>query len=147
MKIDGASYLWALNDTRLMPVDVDDDEPVLFQPNPYAHDNVTISTRHDDWIDLVLFASVFPQPPHPIHKHGTRMWLIGSGSGAFKWKSVEEAMKEIPGQFNLVNPPRRDAFATLAAERDTSWVVVRYHASNPGAWLLHCHINNHMMGG
>ncbi|KAH6874753.1 multicopper oxidase-domain-containing protein [Thelonectria olida] len=147
MKIDGASYLWALNDTRLMPVDLDDDAPVLFRPNPYAHDNVTISTKHNDWVDLVLFASVFPQPPHPIHKHGTKMYLIGGGNGPFKWSSVDEAIKEIPDQFNLVNPPRRDAFATLPAIEDVSWVVVRYHASNPGAWLLHCHINNHMMGG
>ncbi|KPM42761.1 Laccase-1 [Neonectria ditissima] len=147
MKIDGSSYLWALNSSRLMPVDLDSGLPTLFHPDPYAHNNVTISTKLGTWVDLVFFASAFPQPPHPIHKHGTKMYKIGSGSGPFEWDSVEEAIKEIPDQFNLVNPPRRDAFASLPATDDVSWVVVRYHATNPGAWLLHCHINNHMLGG
>ncbi|KAM5352708.1 hypothetical protein ACJ41O_005430 [Fusarium nematophilum] len=147
MKIDGASYLWALNSSRLMPIDLDDDTPTLFDPKPYVNNNVTISTELNWWVDLVFLASVFPQPPHPIHKHGTKMYQIGSGVGPFKWDSVEEAMKEIPDQFNLVNPPRRDAFTSLPAEKDVTWVVVRYHASNPGPWLLHCHISNHMVGG
>lgn len=147
MKLDGATYLWVLNSSRLMPHDLDVRTPVLFNPNPNLNDNVTISTKHNDWIDLVFVADSFPQPPHPIHKHGTKMYHIGSGTGAFRWKSVEEAIKEIPDQFNLVNPPRRDAFSSLPAEKDVSWVVVRYHAINPGPWLLHCHIQNHMMGG
>ncbi|CAM1500525.1 Fc.00g096870.m01.CDS01 [Cosmosporella sp. VM-42] len=147
MKVDGASYLWAMNNTRLMPMDFDLGSPILFHPNPEANNNVTITTNYNDWVDLVLFASVFPMPPHPIHKHGTKMYHIGSGTGPFKWESVDEAIKEIPGQFNLVNPPRRDSFSSLPAIDDVSWVVVRYHASNPGAWLLHCHINNHLVGG
>ena len=24
---------------------------------------------------------------------------------------------------------------------------MRYHASNPGAWLLHCHVLGHLIGG
>ncbi|KAF5005330.1 hypothetical protein FDECE_8226 [Fusarium decemcellulare] len=147
MKIDGATYLWALNDTRLMPAELDVRKPTLFHPQPYVHNNVTISTKLDEWVDLVLIASMAPQPPHPIHKHGTKMYQIGAGTGVFRWSSVEEAVKEIPDQFNLVNPPRRDAFASLPAEKEPTWVVVRYHASNPGPWLLHCHINNHMVGG
>ncbi|KAJ4267592.1 hypothetical protein NW762_003701 [Fusarium torreyae] len=147
MKPDGASYLWALNESRLMPNDLDDREPVLFHPEPYIHNNVTISTKLGQWVDLVFNANVFPQPPHPIHKHGSKMYQIGSGTGTFRWSSVEDAIKEIPDQFNLVNPPRRDAFQSLPAEKEASWVVVRYHAADPGPWLLHCHINNHMVGG
>lgn len=149
MKLDGASYLWAMNSTRLQPDDIEPRAPpLLFQdPATQADNNVTLATRNGTWVDLVLFASVFPMPPHPIHKHGNKMYMIGSGTGDFKWSSVDEAVKEIPGQFNLVDPPRRDTFATLPARDDTSWVVVRYHVTNPGAWLLHCHISNHMMGG
>ncbi|KAH7148377.1 multicopper oxidase-domain-containing protein [Dactylonectria macrodidyma] len=147
MHFDGASYLWALNSSRLMPINLDAGEPTLFKPDFDESNNVTLSTKYNDWIDLVFFASAFPQPPHPIHKHGTKMYQIGAGTGPFKWKSVDEAIQEIPDQFNLVNPPRRDAFTSLPAETDVTWVVVRYHASNPGAWLLHCHINNHMLGG
>lgn len=148
MKLDGASYRWALNSSGLDPITLDHTlPPLLFSPNTTKMENVTITTRNNTWVDLVFFASVFPMPPHPIHKHGVKMYQIGAGQGPFKWKSVEEAMKEIPDRFNLVNPPRRDTFTSMPARDAVNWVVVRYHVSNPGAWLLHCHINNHMMGG
>ncbi|KAJ4165921.1 hypothetical protein LMH87_007524 [Akanthomyces muscarius] len=149
MKLDGASYLWAMNSTRFQPDEMDSrTPPFLFQrPEAHADSNVTLATRNNTWVDLVLFASMFPMPPHPIHKHGSKMYMIGSGTGKFKWASVDEAVKEVPDRFNLVDPPRRDTFATLVARGDTSWIVVRYHVTNPGAWLLHCHISNHMMGG
>ncbi|RGP70386.1 hypothetical protein FLONG3_7457 [Fusarium longipes] len=147
MAIKGASYLWALNDTGLLSDDLDERRPTLFNPRPYVNDNVTISTKLGQWVDLVFVAALFPQPPHPIHKHGSKMYMLGAGTGHFRWSSVEEAIKEIPDQFNLVNPPRRDAFASAPAETEPSWVVVRYHAADAGPWLLHCHINNHMVGG
>lgn len=148
MRLDGASYLWALNSTRLQPNDIDHRTvPMLFRPDMFAQNNLTITTLNNTWVDLVLFSSVFPMPPHPIHKHGVKMYQIGSGQGRFKWNSVTEAIKEIPHQFNLVNPPKRDTFISHPARKEVNWIVVRYHVSNPGAWLLHCHISNHMMGG
>lgn len=147
MRLDGASYLWALNSTRLEPAAVEMETPALFHPEMMHENNVTIRNLNDTWVDLVLFASVFPMPPHPIHKHGVKMYLLGSGTGPFKWNTVEEAAKDLPGRFNLKNPPRRDSFASPVARKDYTWTVVRYHVSNPGAWLLHCHISNHMMGG
>ncbi|KAH7003157.1 multicopper oxidase-domain-containing protein [Fusarium venenatum] len=147
MAIRGASYLWALNSTGLMSQDLDERRPTLFNPQPYINNNVTISTKLGQWVDLVFVAALFPQPPHPIHKHGSKMYMLGAGTGHFRWNSVEEAIKEIPDQFNLVNPPRRDAFLSAPADKEPSWVVVRYHAADAGPWLLHCHINNHMVGG
>ncbi|KAM0255898.1 hypothetical protein ACHAQJ_005299 [Trichoderma viride] len=149
MKLDGASYLWALNSTRLMPATLDssDKAPILFQQPEITHDNVTISTRNGTWIDLVFFASTTPMPPHPIHKHSNKMFQIGAGDGDFPWSSVEEAMKEKPELFNLVNPPRRDSFASRPAINSKTWMAVRYQVVNPGAWLLHCHISNHLLGG
>lgn len=149
MRLDGASYLWALNSTRLSPGEIDHwAPPVLFgRKTVAAPNNVTIATRNNTWVDLILFSSVTPMPPHPIHKHGVKMFLIGSGTGEFRWGSVEEAMRDIPGQFNLVNPPQRDTFVSQPARKEVNWIAVRYHSSNPGAWLLHCHISNHMMGG
>ncbi|KAF5012204.1 hypothetical protein FDECE_1720 [Fusarium decemcellulare] len=147
MKVDGASYLWAMNSTRLMPTDVDNSNPVLFAPAHDLQNNVTITTKFDSWVDLLFFTGDEPMPPHPIHKHGNKMFQIGSGVGVFKWSSTEEAIKEIPGQFNLVNPPKRDGFASLTAFGNVTWIIVRYHVTNPGAWLLHCHIDNHLQGG
>lgn len=149
MRLDGASYLWALNRTRLQPNELDHyAPPMLFDKQAVSmQDNVTIATKNNTWVDLILFSSVTPMPPHPIHKHGVKMYLIGSGTGEFRWNSVEEAMEEIPGQFNLVNPPQRDTFVSHPARKEVNWIAVRYHSLNPGAWLLHCHISNHMMGG
>ncbi|KAL7918087.1 Cupredoxin [Trichoderma austrokoningii] len=148
MRLDGASYLWALNSTRLMPATLDAEEtPILFEKPEVVHDNTTISTRNGTWIDLVFFASTKPMPPHPIHKHNNKMFQIGGGDGDFPWSSVEEAINEKPELFNLVNPPRRDSFASRPAVNSTSWIAVRYQVVNPGAWLLHCHISNHLLGG
>ncbi|PTB37361.1 multicopper oxidase [Trichoderma asperellum CBS 433.97] len=148
MRLDGASYLWALNSTRLMPATLDSDKtPILFKKPEVVHDNTTISTRNGTWIDLVLFASTIPMPPHPIHKHNNKIFQIGGGDGDFPWASVEEAINEKPELFNLINPPRRDSFASRPAINSTTWIVVRYQVVNPGAWLLHCHISNHLLGG
>lgn len=148
MRLDGASYLWDLNSTRLMPAALDAlKTPILFKRPERIHDNTTISTRNGTWIDLVFFASTFPMPPHPIHKHNNKMFQIGGGDGDFPWASVEEAVKEKPELFNLVNPPRRDSFASREAANSTTWIAVRYQVVNPGAWLLHCHISNHLLGG
>ncbi len=114
MRVAGQSYNWAPNST-VYPLAFDNKAPVLFHPDPTEMDNVTISTRNNTWVDLIFVTDSFPMPPHPIHKHGNKMWLLGTGNGPFKWDTVAEAAKEIPGNFNFVDPPQRDAFATLQA--------------------------------
>jgi FtsP/CotA-like multicopper oxidase with cupredoxin domain len=144
---DGATYLWALNSTGLMPGDFEDETPILLKPDPGARDNVTITTRNGTWVDLVFITTDVASPEHPIHKHGNKMYLIGLGTGPFEWASVDQARKEKPQLFNLVDPLPRDTILTPAPTGEVAWAVVRYQVTNPGPWLLHCHINNHMMGG
>ncbi|GKT49756.1 laccase abr2 [Colletotrichum spaethianum] len=146
MRVAGQSYNWALNDT-IYPMGLDNETPLLFQPDPERHNNVTITTKNGTWVDLIFQAAAFPMPPHPIHKHGNKMYLLGQGDGLFKWNNVAEAAKEIPGSFNFIDPPRRDGFTTPAALQALSWMAVRYHVENPGAWLLHCHVQSHLQGG
>lgn len=146
MRVAGASYNWALNST-IYPMQLDNETPLLFHPHPNEHNNVTISTRNGTWVDLIFMAVTFPMPPHPIHKHGNKMWLIGQGDGAFNYSSVAEAMVAMPDAFNLVNPPKRDGLATPVATTGPAWMAVRYHVTNPGAWFMHCHIQSHMLGG
>ncbi|EFQ33709.1 multicopper oxidase [Colletotrichum graminicola M1.001] len=146
MRVAGQSYNWALNDT-IYPMNLDNSTPLLFQPDPERHNNVTITTKNGTWVDLIFQAAAFPMPPHPIHKHGNKMYLLGTGDGLFKWDTVAEAVKEIPEKFNLVEPPRRDGFTTPAALQGLSWMAVRYHVNNPGAWLVHCHVQSHLSGG
>lgn len=41
------------------------------------------------------------------------------------------------------NGVKRDVIVVLG----TSWVVIRFESDNPGVWLIHCHINWHLIGG
>lgn len=148
MKVDGASYLWALNNARLMPHDIDTVVlPALFDPQPNIQSDVIISTLNNTWVDLVFVSAQVPMPPHPIHKHGNKMYHIGSGVGEFTWASVNEAIQDAPHLFNLDNPPKKDAVMTPPAEATAAWAAVRYHVTDPGPWLIHCHIHNHVEGG
>ena len=144
---DGATYLWALNTTGFMPDDFEDETPILLEPDSRTPNNVTITTRNGTWVDMVFITADVASPAHPIHKHGNKMYLVGSGTGPFGWASIDQAMKEKPQFFNLVDPLPRDTILTPAPTGEVAWAVVRYHVTNPGPWLLHCHINNHMMGG
>lgn len=146
MIVAGQTYLWALNST-IYPLTQDTQTPVLFNPQPLARDNVTLSTQNNTWVDVVFVTATFPQPPHPMHKHGSKMFLIGQGLGPFNWSSVAEAQLAQPGSFNLNTPPMRDTLTTAATTNQPAWLAVRYYSGDPGAWFLHCHIENHMDGG
>ncbi|KAK3326870.1 multicopper oxidase [Apodospora peruviana] len=141
---------WAVNETPF-PLSEDNNmgQPTLFQP-PLAgidNKNLTITTENGTWVDLVFITATIPMPAHPIHKHGNKMRMIGFGGGDFKWDSVDEAIKDVPENFNLVDPPKRDGFATPQAVTGPTWMAVRYQVTNPGAWLLHCHIQSHFLLG
>lgn len=109
--------------------------------------NLTVTTKNNTWVDLIFRVITPGQPPHPIHKHSNKGFIIGQGEGNFTWTSVAEAVTEIPGSFNLVSPPYRDVFITPPSATGPTWLAVRYHVVNPGAFLLHCHIQSHMQGG
>ncbi|KAI0856131.1 multicopper oxidase [Xylaria cubensis] len=144
--VKGTGNIWSMNGTAA-PMSLEDDEPVLFKPQPNLMNNLTITTLNDTWVDLIFVVTQFPQPAHPIHKHGNKMWQIGAGQGPFNYTSVNEAIKDIPQNFNLVDPPRRDGFATPDAPKGPTWVAVRYHVTNPGVWFIHCHISTHLQSG
>lgn len=148
----GASYNWTLSGKEAYNVTLDTMQPLLFNPHSAEamNDNLTIVTKNDQWVDLVITVAAGPpvEPPHAIHKHAGKGYLIGQGPGPFNYTNVEDAMKEIPQYFNLVNPPPRDGFTTLPVlDSNPVFMVVRYHVTNPGAWLLHCHLQTHLEGG
>lgn len=142
-------YLWALNVTPLAPPTLEAEPPLLLEPRP-SRDHI-VGRRKDEWVDVVLITATSPNPPHPIHKHGVKMYLLGMGYGPWTHASIADAAADMPGVFNLVDPPLKDSFTSLKVGfgnlDDTAWLAVRYHASNPGAWLLHCHVLGHLIGG
>jgi len=56
---------------------------------------------------------------HPMHLHGHKFWVLGSGDGGFPYASVVDAPAAL---INTVNPPYRDTTDLPAS----GWVAIRY---------------------
>ncbi|KAF2020995.1 multicopper oxidase [Aaosphaeria arxii CBS 175.79] len=144
----GNSYTWALNGTPFDNNHEDVETPFLYQdPNTISLPNHTLTTKNNTWVDIVFTVPTPGQPPHPIHKHGNKGFILGAGEGPFNWTSVAQASAAIPEAFNLVAPAYRDGFVTPPSATGPTWLAIRYHVTNPGAFLLHCHIQSHLNGG
>ncbi|CAO2655528.1 Nn.00g043310.m01.CDS01 [Neocucurbitaria sp. VM-36] len=146
----GNSYTWALNSTPFDHPFLDDSNPPLLYQAPDANNpggNITIVTKNNTWVDMIFLVPGGNHPPHPIHKHSNRGFIIGSGEGLFNWTSVAEAAKAMPQNFNFATPPYRDGFVTPPSTTSPMWLAVRYQVVNPGAFMLHCHIQSHLNGG
>ena len=142
---DHQGYRWILGNTSF-DMAYEDTTPLLFNRTAIPTD-LTISTRNGTWVDIVMEVHPPIQPPHPIHKHSNKYFVIGQGEGLFNYSSVAEAMDDIPENFNLRTPQIRDTFVTPAALAGPSWLALRYQVVNPGPFLMHCHIQVHLSGG
>ncbi|KAB8220138.1 multicopper oxidase-domain-containing protein [Aspergillus novoparasiticus] len=142
-----SSYLWTLGNTTY-PLSLEQAAPLLFYPqSEVAKSDLSIRTKNGSWVDIIANVTSTVQPEHPIHKHSNKFFLIGYGQGVWNYSTVADAMSYIPGSFNLNNPPLFDTIATLPAITGPSWIALRYHVNNPGAFLIHCHIQVHTSGG
>ncbi|KAL9096253.1 MAG: hypothetical protein Q9165_001776 [Trypethelium subeluteriae] len=144
------SYEWTLSGHQGYNISEEDrSPPVLFQnPDRFNTSETVIKTKKNEWVDLILEVEGPFAQAHPMHKHGNKAFVIGSGVGSFPWATVAEAAKELPpSTFNTVDPPYRDSFNTIEGVNSNTWLVLRYKAENPGAWLFHCHIQTHLTGG
>ncbi|KAK9446178.1 laccase [Metarhizium brunneum] len=151
----GAPYNYTMNTKYLYPVDFQNDDPLLFYPNATRdteNDGLVLRTKNGSWVDLILQVSTLPGDTssfeHFMHKHGSKTWRIGFGTGVWNYTSVEEAIQERPQDFNLETPGLRDTWITaFSIGGEAYWSVFRYFVDNPGPWLFHCHIELHLMGG
>ncbi|KAF2675306.1 conidial pigment biosynthesis oxidase Arb2/brown2 [Microthyrium microscopicum] len=159
----GAAWRWTISASphsvystgnASYPTTISTDNPLLFNPNGSTamNSNLTIRSINGSWVDIIVLTdpgSQNPtQPPHSFHKHSNKLFIIGSGTGDFNYTSVAEGMQVQPESFNLVNPPYRDSFISSPASPDApTWIAIRYQSMNPGAFLLHCHIQPHLAGG
>lgn len=73
---------------------------------------------------------------HPIHVHGHNFFIVGRGFGNYD-ANVH------PAGYNLVDPPERNTVAVPAG----GWAAIRLKADNPGAWFIHCHLEEHTTWG
>ncbi|KAI4382887.1 hypothetical protein MLD38_008789 [Melastoma candidum] len=73
---------------------------------------------------------------HPIHLHGYDFYIVAEGFGNFNPKTDT-------AKFNLMDPPMRNTVGVPV----NGWAVIRFIADNPGAWLMHCHLDVHITWG
>ncbi|KAI8648535.1 hypothetical protein NCS55_01492200 [Fusarium keratoplasticum] len=104
--------------------------------------NTTIHLPLNSTIDIILRISnqSMDVMGHPMHLHGHKFWVLGSGAGSFPFESVTDAPESL---INLQDPPYRDTTG-LPSE---GWTALRYVTDNPGAWIFHCHLQWHVVVG
>jgi len=104
--------------------------------------NTTVYLPFNSTIDIIMTISKDSMDTmgHPMHLHGHKFWVLGSGEGPFPYSSVTDAPRS---SINLQDPPFRDT----AELPPSGWLVIRYVTDNPGAWLLHCHLQWHLVSG
>ncbi|BFZ08940.1 hypothetical protein BsWGS_11978 [Bradybaena similaris] len=109
---------------------------------------------------------------HPIHMHGHSFYVVKQGypeynkttgkviadnldidcggnadrtksfCNAAKWANASWGGNQVPG-LQLESPPRKDTIMVPTG----GYVVIRIRADNPGLWLIHCHLELHMLDG
>ncbi|XP_019437574.1 PREDICTED: laccase-12-like [Lupinus angustifolius] len=106
----------------------------LWQPIPGTK---AYKLKFGSRVQIVLQdTSIVTSENHPIHLHGYDFYIVAEGFGNFN-------AKKDSSKFNLVDPPLRNTVAVPV----NGWAVIRFVADNPGAWLLHCHLDVHIKWG
>ncbi|KAI4611795.1 hypothetical protein J4E83_008046 [Alternaria metachromatica] len=83
---------------------------------------------------------------HPFHLHGAHFYDCGSGNGTFDPFENEKKLENY-------NPVRRDTtnlyrYRTKGtAGEEGGWRCWRLRVLDPGCWMLHCHVLQHMIMG
>ncbi|QRV84926.1 Multicopper oxidase [Ceratobasidium sp. AG-Ba] len=115
-------------------------QPVLYKVNQgqAVNNSNVMSVTYPDagTVDLIL-NNLDTGIDHPYHLHGMTFWIVGEGSGNLTFEEAEALT------YNTTNPIRRDTHVIPAG----SWAVLRFEATNPGVWFMHCHIDWHLAEG
>lgn len=83
---------------------------------------------------------------HPWHAHGAHYYDIGTGPGAYNPTANEQRLAGY-------HPVKRDTtmlypFAAHTTENTIAgWRAWRFRVTDPGVWMVHCHILQHMLMG
>ena len=83
---------------------------------------------------------------HPFHAHGAHYYDLGSGNGTYDPVANEEKLK------GLSLAKRDTTMLYKYTEKttpgvDMGWRAWRLRVAEPGVWMIHCHILQHMVMG
>ncbi|TVY74179.1 Laccase-1 [Fusarium oxysporum f. sp. cubense] len=119
------------------------DVPIIYGENSSGwNSNTTMHLPINSTIDIIMSISnqSMDMMGHPIHLHGHKFWVLGSGEGSFPYAAVTDAPADL---INLRDPPYRDTMGLPSQ----GWAAIRYVTDNPGAWMFHCHLQWHIVVG
>ncbi|XP_028783445.1 laccase-7-like isoform X1 [Neltuma alba] len=134
--------------TGVYTKDFPDNPPLVFDyTDPSLNNNLSLAfapkstkvktLRFNSTVQIVFQnTAILAAENHPMHIHGFNFHVLAQGTGNYNASRDES-------QFNLVDPQIRNTVAVPFA----GWSVVRFQANNPGIWLVHCHIDNHLSWG
>lgn len=83
---------------------------------------------------------------HPFHAHGAHYYDLGSGNGTYDPVANDEKIKGL-------SLARRDTTMLykygehITPGMDMGWRAWRLRVTQPGVWMIHCHILQHMVMG
>ncbi|PTB45270.1 multicopper oxidase [Trichoderma asperellum CBS 433.97] len=83
---------------------------------------------------------------HPWHAHGNHIYDIGGGPGVYSPEIAEQRLRG-------TNPIRRDTSMLFRYTRRVEqnqpwgWRAWRVRVQDPGVWMIHCHMLQHMIMG
>ncbi|KAG8746638.1 hypothetical protein FRC10_004241 [Ceratobasidium sp. 414] len=142
---------WVLNGNSWQDIP-DNATPLLFQPSEIANldPKVYMSYPNGSLVDIIFTVTAGNpaiHPPHPMHKHGLKAWFLGSGSGAFPYATIQDAVDAGYKGINMKNPPYRDDFVTPVDITGQAWAAMRFFSTDPGPVIMHCHIDAHLATG
>lgn len=106
----------------------------------YGPDSNVIITKHLDMVQIVIYN--WDANAHPFHLHGHQFQIVKKTSDAL---SPDPAINPQINETALAtgNPMRRDTVTVPSGGA----AYLRFRSDNPGAWLLHCHIDYHLTSG
>ncbi|CDY11215.1 BnaA03g00510D [Brassica napus] len=115
--------------------DFPDQPPMKFD---YANFSTSIKTlKFNSTVEIIVQNTGIISPEsHPMHLHGFNFYVLGYGFG--NYDPIRDARK-----LNLVNPQMHNTVGVPTG----GWVVLRFIANNPGAWMFHCHMDAHLPYG
>ncbi|KAJ1727898.1 ferroxidase fet3 [Coemansia biformis] len=98
----------------------------------YGHQTNAYVLRHMEVVEVTINNHDYYS--HPFHIHGHVFQIIEVGSIRSQDRTSKMAQD---------TPVKRDTVVVHGGQ----YAVIRFRADNPGVWLLHCHIDFHIMLG
>lgn len=89
---------------------------------------------------------------HPFHAHGRHYWDLGSGNGTYN-ATANNAKLDALHEEKSYTPALRDTtvqyrYAEKGVRNTTAgWRAWRLNVSEPGVWMMHCHVFAHRIMG